>query len=81
MYKAKFKVCLAGTNKVFNYLIRFQLSNLDIKSLYKNIEACKTFIEKVYINVSEELNEKWEWITVNARSETEAIRISHQKNR
>jgi len=78
LYSGKFKVFLAETAKTFERTIQFQLSNLDLKTLHKNVESCKKFIEKVYINVDAELDEKWEWITLNTLSETEVIRISHQ---
>lgn len=78
-YEAKFKVYLAESNKIFDNIVKFQLSNLDIKTLYKNIDTCKTFVEKAFIKINEELNEKWEWITVNSLSDTEIIRIFHQK--
>lgn len=79
LYKARFRVYLTETNLAFDHTVRFQLSNLDVKTIFKNIEMCKTLIEKVYINVTEELNEKWEWITVRTLTETETIRIGNQK--
>jgi hypothetical protein len=80
LYEAKFKVYLAETDISFERTIKFQLSNQDLKTIHKNIESCKKFFEKVYINVNDELDDKWEWITVNSLSETELIRINNQKD-
>ena len=80
VYKAKFTVYLKKDHSVFSHDLKFQLSNFEIKTLHKNIESCKAFLDKVFIDVTEELIEKWEWITVKTLSETESIRISYQKS-
>lgn len=78
LYDAIFKVSLAESATTFEKGLKFQLSSQDLKRLFKNVESCKSFVDKVYINVNEELNEKWEWITANSLSDAEVIRLSHQ---
>lgn len=78
IYTAKFIIHLAETSDVFNHNIKFQLSNLDIKTIHQNIDMCKKVIEKVFIKVDEKIEEKWEWVYPNKLTETEEIRIKHQ---
>jgi len=78
LYTAKFSIYLAETSETFKHNFKFQLSNLDNKTIYNNIDRCKSFIEKIFIDVDEELVEDWKWVYVNKLSETEEIRIKNQ---
>jgi hypothetical protein len=79
LYTAKFTVHVSGLKEKYEHSFKFSLTKIDVKTIHKNIEACLSYLEKVYIKVDEELNEKWEWVYINKLSEAEEIRIK-QKN-
>ena len=61
-YNAKFSVIISENNQIFNHSFAFRLSSLDIKSLEQNIERCKLFAEKEYVDGKIEIESNWYWV-------------------
>jgi len=73
VYKANFTVHISETNISFSHSFNFEISNLDVKVLHKNIDIIKASFENAFIKQNEELTPEWEWVHINKLSQPEEV--------
>lgn len=61
-YSGLLKVYISEKEEPFEHRIDFQLNSLDIKTLESNVDICKAFVEKTYINRDLPVQGTWRWV-------------------
>ena len=65
-YKATIEVYILKKDTPFTHVIEFELNNLDIIAIEKNLEYCNTLIHNEYI-ADEPTKINWEWIYIETK--------------
>ncbi len=61
-YNLEIIVYVNGIKNYFNHKLSFELTNLDISDLQKNIDVILKIIDRDLINENTEYRENWNWI-------------------
>lgn len=68
-YTADIDVFISNRKEPYKHQVSFQLTNLDLKTLDRNIEMCLNILQNHYIDLDPKHRENWKWVNPNKMEE------------